>query len=89
MTIDEMLNTFLSKENLATAVGLRPPASPTGDLLTTFSLFGGGMILGAGLALLFAPMTGHEVRDGIAEKVSEVGEHFRAQEAPPPASPAS
>jgi hypothetical protein len=34
-------------------------------------------------------MTGHEVRDGIAEKVSEVGEHFRAQEAPPPASPAS
>jgi hypothetical protein len=86
MSIDDVLQSFLSKENLATAVGLRPPASTPGDLLTAFGLFGTGMLLGAGLALLFAPMAGREIRDGIAEKVGELGDHLRAQtpQAAPP-----
>jgi len=45
------------------------------------------VILGAGLALLFAPKAGHEMHD-IAENVSEIGEHLRAQ-APQPAALAS
>jgi gas vesicle protein len=36
------------------------------------------VILGAGLALLFAPKAGHEMRPDIAEKVGEIGEHLRA-----------
>jgi hypothetical protein len=86
MSIDDVLQSFLSKENLATAVGLRPPASAPGDLLTAFGLFGTGMLLGAGLALLFAPMAGREVREGIVEKVGELGDHFRVQP-PQPAPP--
>jgi len=54
MSIDDILRA-LSKENFASAVGLRPTASTTGDLVSALSLFGTGMILGAGLALLFAP----------------------------------
>jgi hypothetical protein len=52
------------------------------------ALVGTGMILGAGLALLFAPKAGHEIRHDIAEKVGEIGEHLRAQ-APAPAAPAN
>jgi hypothetical protein len=85
MSIDDVLQA-LSKENLATAVGLRPPVSTTGDLLTAFGVFGTGMLLGAGLALLFAPMAGREIRDGIAAKVGELGDHLRAQP-PQPAPP--
>ena len=46
------------------------------------------MILGAGLALLFAPKAGQEIRHDIAEKVGEIGDHLRAQ-APQPAAPAN
>lgn len=88
MNIDDILQAFQSRENLATAIGLRPPASTSGDLLTALGLFGTGMLLGAGLALLFAPMTGHEIRDGIAEKVGELGEHLRAR-SPQTAAPAN
>jgi hypothetical protein len=87
MSIEDILHALPSKEDLAAAVGLQPRASTTGDILTAFGLFGTGMILGAGLALLFAPMAGHEIRDGIAEKVGEIGDHLRAQ-APEPATPA-
>jgi hypothetical protein len=52
------------------------------------ALVGTGTILGAGLALLFAPKAGHEIRHDIAEKVGEIGEHLRAQ-APPPTAPAN
>jgi hypothetical protein len=84
MNIEDILHALPSKGDLAAVVGLQPRASTTGDVLTVFGLFGTGMILGAGLALLFAPMTGHEIRDGIAEKVSEIGDHLRAQ---PPERP--
>jgi len=79
MNVEDILHALPSKEDLAAAIGLRPRASTTGDILTAFGLFGTGMILGAGLALLFAPMTGHEIRDGIAGKVGEIGDHLRPQ----------
>ena len=57
-------------------------------MLAAFAIFGTGMILGAGFALLFAPKAGHEIRHDIAEKVGAIGEHLRAQ-APQPAAPAN
>jgi len=87
MNIENILDALPSKEDVAAAVGLQPRPSTTGDIVMAFGLFGTGMILGAGLALLFAPTTGHEFRDGIAEKVGEIGDHLRAQ-GPEPATPA-
>lgn len=77
MSIDDILQA-LTKENLAGVAGLRPSATTSGDVVSAVALFGTGVILGAGLALLFAPMTGHEVREGIAEKVGELGDQLRA-----------
>ena len=88
MKIEDILQALPSKEDIASAVGLQAPASRTGDMLTAFAIFGTGIILGAGLALLFAPKAGHEIRHDIAEKVGEIGEHLRAQ-APQPAAPAN
>jgi hypothetical protein len=86
MTIEDILRALPSKEDIATAVGLEARSSPTGDLLTAFAIFGTGMILGAGLGLLFAPKAGHEMRHDLAEKAGELGGHLRAPAAPPATS---
>jgi hypothetical protein len=78
MTIEDILQALPSKEDIASAVGLEARSSPTGDMRAAFGIFGAGIILGAGLALLFAPKAGHEIRHDIAEKVGEMGEHLRA-----------
>ncbi len=83
MKIEDILRALPSKEDIASAVGLEARSSPTGDMLTAFAIFGTGMILGAGLALLLAPKAGHEMRHDIAEKVGEVGKHLRVQPAAP------
>ena len=88
MKIEDILRALPSKEDIASAVGLEAQSSVTGDMLTAFALFGTGMILGAGLALLLAPKTGHQMRHEIAEKVSEIGGHLREQ-ALHPAAPAN
>lgn len=88
MKIEDILRALPSKEDIASAVGLEARSSVTGDMLTAFVIFGTGMILGAGLALLFAPKTGHEIRHDLVEKVGEIGGHLRAQAAPP-AAPAN
>ena len=87
MKIEDILRALPSKEDIASAVGLEARSSTTGDMFTAFAIFGTGMILGAGLALLFAPKAGQEIRHDIAEKVGEIGEHLRAQP-PQPAAPA-
>lgn len=88
MKIEDILQALPSKEDIASAVGLEARPSATGNVLTAFGILGTGMIVGAGLALLFAPKAGHEIRHEIAEKVGEIGEHLRAQ-APQPAVPAN
>jgi len=86
MTIEDILHALPSREDIATAVGLQREDSKTGDLLTAVGILGTGMILGAALALLFAPKTGHEMRGDIAEKVSELGEQLRPHGAGPATS---
>jgi hypothetical protein len=88
MKIEDIWQALPSKEDIASAIGLEARSSATGDMLTAFGIFGTGIILGAGLALLFAPKAGHEIRHDIAEKVGEIGEHLCAQ-APEPAAPAN
>ena len=88
MKIEDILQALPSKEDIASAVGLEARSSASGDMLTAFGIFGTGVILGAGLALLFAPKAGHEIRHDIAEKVGEIGGHLRTQAVPaaPPAN---
>ena len=78
MKIEDILQSLPSKEDIASAVGLQTRASSTESFLGAFSIFGSGIILGAGLALLLAPKAGAEIRHDIAGKVGEIGERLRA-----------
>lgn len=91
MKLEDILRALPSKEDIAGAVGLEARSSPTADVLTAFAIFGTGMMLGAGLALLFAPKAGQEIRHDLAQKAGEIGEHLRAQVAQPaaPANPSN
>jgi len=79
MTIEDILQALPSKEDIASVVGLSRRSSATADVLAVFGIFGAGLIVGAGVALVLAPKAGHEIRHDIAEKVGAIGEHLRSQ----------
>jgi hypothetical protein len=76
MKIEDILQALPSKQDITRAVGLEARSSATGDVLTAFGIFGTGMILGAGLALLFAPKAGREISHDIADTAGEIGEQL-------------
>jgi len=82
MKIEDIMAALPSKEDIASTIGFEARSSESGDLLTALGIFGGGMILGGGLALLFAPKAGREIRHDIAEKVVEIGEQVRVMAQP-------
>jgi len=88
MKLEDLVQALPSKEDLASAIGLETRNATGMDTFTAFGVFGAGIILGAGLALLFAPKAGHEIRQDIAERVGEMSEHLRAQ-APQSRTPAN
>ncbi|HEY0715595.1 MAG TPA: YtxH domain-containing protein [Polyangia bacterium] len=64
----------ISKEDALAAIGLAIKPSPGQWLAGTLSVFGFGVIVGAGVALLLAPRTGRELRDDLSEKVRTLRE---------------
>lgn len=66
------------RDKLVRALGGRAPSDDY--MMSTFGIFAAGIVLGAGLALLFAPKPGSEIREAIGEKVSSLrptGEDLR------------
>jgi hypothetical protein len=59
----------LDKEDLLEALGLQIRPKMVARILTIFGTFGVGMIVGAGVALLFAPKAGQELRGDIQRKL--------------------
>ena len=57
-----------SREQFMHALG----AKPADDMMSSFGIFAAGIVLGAGLAILFAPRPGSEVREAIGEKISNL-----------------
>ena len=70
-----------SMDDVLNAVGLQRAqhdALLTSTILPAAGLFGAGLLIGAGLGLLFAPKPGREIRE-------EIGERFRSSDAETPA----
>jgi hypothetical protein len=61
-----------STEEIIRALGLQAQRSHSSDIVPSVALFGAGLLVGAGLALLFAPSSGRELRDEIGERASEL-----------------
>lgn len=62
-----------SAEELLRVIGLQR-ARNGGDLLGGVAVFGAGMLVGAGLALLFAPSSGAEVREQLGSRIDDIRE---------------
>jgi len=61
----------------------------SGDLVSALSIFAAGIILGAGLALLFAPKAGEEIRRDLAERIGDVGNRLHSNASATAASPST
>jgi hypothetical protein len=68
MKINELRD--FSKDDVLSALGLTSKPSTSDRLLATLSIFGVGLLVGAGAALLLAPKSGEALR-------SDLGERFR------------
>src|SRR6185369_1941970 len=81
MNIEELLQNLPSRDDIVNAIGLDRRSSQysigSQDLLPALGIFGTGMLFGAGLAQLFAPKSGAQVRQDISDKVQELGTQAR------------
>ncbi len=64
-------------ESALAAMGLQPRRSTTDYILPALGLFGVGVLVGAGLGLMFAPKRGVELRGDISRSVRTVGAKLR------------
>jgi len=87
MNIEELLQSLPSREEIADAVGLRGRGYMRGymrdsmrdyiggrtEVLPALGIFGTGMLFGAGLAMLFTPKSGTEMRRELSQRAQEFG----------------
>jgi gas vesicle protein len=73
----------LSKDDILSALGLASKPSTSEQLLGSLGIFGIGLLVGAGAALLLAPKSGQELRDDLGERFRKSrAEENDATEAP-------
>jgi gas vesicle protein len=72
MNLENLLQSLPSREDLASTLGLETRRSSV-DMLPALSLFGTGMLFGAGLALLFAPKSGQQMRRDLSQSMQQYG----------------
>jgi hypothetical protein len=57
-----------TREQVLRALGGKPADDA---MMSSFGIFAAGIVLGAGLAMLFSPKPGAEIREAIGEKIGE------------------
>lgn len=63
----------IGTDDLLEAFGLQKVAPTGAYLLPALGCLGLGMIVGAGLGMLFAPRSGHDLRDTIGRRANKLG----------------
>jgi|SoiMethySBSTD1v2_1073268.scaffolds.fasta_scaffold1594736_2 hypothetical protein len=69
----DLASNLPSSEDIIHALGLQTRRAHN-DVMPSVALFGAGILVGAGLALLFAPTTGRELRDELGSKANDLAE---------------
>jgi len=68
--------TDMDKDDILGALGLQTRTTTTGWLFGTLGLFGLGMVVGAGVALMLAPKPGSELRRDLEGRLKTVRERI-------------
>jgi hypothetical protein len=76
--LPEFTRNLPSSEEIIRALGLHARRSTGGDIVPSVALFGAGLLVGAGLALLFAPSSGRELREELGERAAELRDRATA-----------
>ena len=71
-----------SKDEILGALGLETRKATVDYVLPALGVFGAGLVVGAGLGVLFAPKTGSELRANIGRKVNRIGRRVNEEEIP-------
>lgn len=58
----------LNKDDILSALGLATKTSTSDRLLGTLGIFGVGLLVGAGAALLLAPKSGQDLREDLGDR---------------------
>jgi len=67
---ESLVDNLPTREDVINAIGLASRRSTTTDFASMIGVFGAGLLIGAGLALLFAPKSGEELRRELGERMS-------------------
>jgi hypothetical protein len=60
----------MDKDDVLGLLGLSPARSTSGHLAEALGIFGVGLLVGAGVALLLAPKPGQELRDELRARIA-------------------
>ncbi len=77
MNIKDIRN--LDRDDILRVIGLETRRTASDYILPALGLFGAGIVVGAGLGLLFAPKSGREIRGELTERVSDMRERAAAE----------
>lgn len=73
MEIGKIAGSMPAAEDIIRALGLHGARRSSGnDVIPSVALFGAGLLVGAGLALLLAPTSGRELREEIVDRAGEL-----------------
>ena len=67
---DTLADSLPTRESLINAIGLATRRSTSSDLASAIGIFAAGLLVGAGLALLFAPKTGEQLRRDLGDRLA-------------------
>jgi gas vesicle protein len=68
---------MMNREDILESLGLQYKTTPSDTVLPAIAIFSAGILLGAGLGMLFAPKPGRELRDDIRRNAGDLGENLR------------
>jgi YtxH-like protein len=72
--VKDFAGSLPSAEDIIRALGLSNGGRASNQFLPDLAFFGAGILVGAGLALLFAPSSGRELREDLGERAHELRE---------------
>jgi gas vesicle protein len=67
----------MNREDILNSLGFQTIPSRTDTVLPAMGIFGAGILVGAGLGLLFAPKPGRELRDDLRKNAEGLGENLK------------